>query len=68
MHYEGHTGPGSLYEIDVPQDWNGALVLYAHGIVPADAPVMLPSADPVNAALRDGLLALNVSLGPEMVR
>lgn len=62
VHHEGHTGPGSLYEIDVPQDWNGTLVLYAHGIVPADAPVMLPSADPVNAALRDGLLALGFAV------
>ena len=31
----GSTGPGSRYAIFVPQDWNGDVVYYAHGIRPA---------------------------------
>ncbi len=42
-HYEGAIGPGSSYEIDVPATWNGDLVIYAHGIVQASLPVVLPS-------------------------
>jgi hypothetical protein len=42
-HYEGTAGPGSLYEIDVPANWNGDLVLYAHGIVEASLPVRPPT-------------------------
>jgi len=37
----GRVG-GSLYRIVRPANWNGRLVLYAHGFVPSDAPVALP--------------------------
>jgi pimeloyl-ACP methyl ester carboxylesterase len=30
---------GSPYRIDIPKDWNGSLVVAAHGYVPAGAPV-----------------------------
>jgi pimeloyl-ACP methyl ester carboxylesterase len=33
---------GSLYRLVRPTNWNGRLVLYAHGFVPSDAPVALP--------------------------
>ena len=33
QHVEGQTGPGSLYALDLPEAWNGDLVVYAHGIV-----------------------------------
>lgn len=33
---------GSLYRLVRPANWNGRLVLYAHGFVPSDAPVALP--------------------------
>lgn len=42
LHIEGVLGPGALYAIDVPAEWNGDLVLYMHGIKPAFAPVDLP--------------------------
>ncbi len=29
---EGETGPGSLYALYIPQNWNGDAVYYAHGI------------------------------------
>ncbi len=48
----GETGPGALYALYLPADWNGRLVLFAHGIVPPTVPVRLP---PV--PLRDSLLA-----------
>ena len=37
----GRVG-GSLYQLVRPANWNGRLVLYAHGFVPSDAPVALP--------------------------
>ena len=55
-HYAGTIGPGSLYEIDVPAEWNGDLVLYAHGIVEASLPVAPPASQDGFAALRTHLL------------
>jgi len=40
---DGSIGPGSLYRIVVPTNWNGTLVLWAHGTVPTDQPVAIPS-------------------------
>lgn len=48
------TGDGSQYELAMPANWNGILVVYAHGIVDPQAPVALP--DDVTP-LRDGLLS-----------
>ena len=31
---EGKTGPGSLYALYIPNDWNGDAIYYAHGIRP----------------------------------
>jgi len=31
---EGETGPGSLYALYIPTDWNGDAIYYAHGIRP----------------------------------
>jgi pimeloyl-ACP methyl ester carboxylesterase len=56
-HYEGAAGPGSMYEIDVPANWNGDLVLYAHGIVEAALPVTLPTTQDGYNILRSHLLA-----------
>lgn len=53
QHFEGATGPGSSYVLDVPADWGGDLVLYAHGYTNPMAPVAIPNI----AALRDLLLA-----------
>jgi len=57
LHFEGTTGPGSLFEIDAPADWNGDLVLYAHGIVQASLPVTPPTTQDGYTALRSRLLA-----------
>ncbi len=40
---DGTTGPGSLYRIVVPDNWNGTLVLYAHGFITPDQPIALPA-------------------------
>jgi pimeloyl-ACP methyl ester carboxylesterase len=61
-HFEGDIGPGSSYEIDVPATWNGALVLYAHGLIQAGLPVAPPSALPEFAALRTALLSSGFAL------
>lgn len=39
-HVEGQTGPGSSYALDLPADWNGDLVVYAHGQQPSSLILM----------------------------
>ena len=39
---DGSTGPGSVYRLVRPTNWNGILVLYAHGYVSKDTPVAIP--------------------------
>jgi hypothetical protein len=36
---DGRTGPGSVYRLVRPSNWNGILLLYAHGYVSKDEPV-----------------------------
>jgi len=48
---DGSTGPGSLYRFVVPENWNGSLLVYAHGYVAPDDPVALPSEADVFAGL-----------------
>ena len=48
---DGTTGPGSLYRFVVPPNWNGTLLVYAHGYVSPDAPVALPEEAELFAAL-----------------
>ncbi len=50
----GFTGEGALYGLFVPEDWNGSLVLFAHGILDWDKPLMLEML-PSIAELRDSL-------------
>ncbi|HJP87352.1 MAG TPA: hypothetical protein VJ852_15270 [Gemmatimonadaceae bacterium] len=44
---EGETGPGSLYALYIPQNWNGEAVYYAHGVRPPVpyAPISLGDQD-----------------------
>ena len=56
-HFAGPIGPGSSYEIDVPAAWNGDLVLYAHGIVQAEQPVVPPTNQDGYNLLRAALLS-----------
>jgi len=39
----GVTANGAQYRFIVPSPWNGQLVVYAHGAVPAGAPIALPN-------------------------
>lgn len=50
----GKIGPGALYALSIPANWNGDLVIYAHGYFSPLVPVALPNIP----RLRDGLLAL----------
>ncbi|MEN8006196.1 MAG: hypothetical protein ABFS42_04235 [Candidatus Krumholzibacteriota bacterium] len=43
--YEGVIGGENLYAILVPDDWNGELVVYAHGFVDSGEPLVLPEKD-----------------------
>ncbi len=51
---EGATGPGSLYALYIPADWNGDAVYYAHGFRDAASPVDLRDQDAL-FAVRDAL-------------
>lgn len=44
---EGETGPGSLYALYIPQNWNGEAIYYAHGIRAPEpyAPISLDDQD-----------------------
>ena len=39
---DGRFGPGALYRLVRPDNWNGTLLLYAHGFVSTADPVALP--------------------------
>lgn len=52
---QGRTGEGALYEFAVPDNWNGVLAVYAHGIVSPFLPVALPGGS--FTVFRDALLA-----------
>ncbi len=60
IHLAGSIGPGALYSIDVPADWNGDLVLYAHGYTYYYMPVEPPGG--LFPDTRDGLLALGYAV------
>lgn len=54
--YDGVIGGDNLYAFLVPEDWNGDLVLYAHGFIDAEAPLALPTNDEIEA-IRDRIVA-----------
>ena len=56
---EGSTGPGSLYGIYVPNNWNGDVIYFVHGILPPQAPVSLPD-DPTDW---DGFILIRDQFG-----
>ena len=56
QHLSGTIGPGALYEIDVPAEWNGDLVLYAHGYTLPQLPVSVPNASDGAGAIRTQLV------------
>jgi pimeloyl-ACP methyl ester carboxylesterase len=58
--YTGTLSDGSLWEIDLPSNWNHQLVIYAHGIVDPQAPVALPS---TNDAVLQGILPVLLEEG-----
>ena len=43
LYVQGTTPTGALYAFAVPEDWNGDLIVYGHGIVDPAAPVALPT-------------------------
>jgi pimeloyl-ACP methyl ester carboxylesterase len=53
---QGTTADGALYEFAVPYEWNGVLVVYAHGIINPFLPVALPTTTDKFDQLRDALL------------
>ena len=47
QHFTGELGPGALYTVDKPANWNGGLVIWAHGYsVPTD-PIHVPNLGPL---------------------
>ena len=59
---DGTIGPGAIYRLVRPTLWNGTLVLYAHGYVSPDRPVVIPpDAEQVIALLSSRGFAVAVS-------
>ena len=58
---EGETGPGSLYALYIPRDWNGDAIAYAHGFRDAGTPVELRDQDALYSA-RDQLGAAGYAI------
>jgi pimeloyl-ACP methyl ester carboxylesterase len=62
---QGTTANGALYEFAVPDEWNGVLVVYAHGIISPFVPVSLPTTadrfDELRAALLEEGIAVAYS-------
>ena len=54
---EGEAGPGSLYALYIPRDWNGDAIYYAHGI--------RPPLDAITLNDQDNFFAVRDSLGAE---
>ena len=54
---EGETGPGSLYALYIPTNWNGDAIYYAHGLRPPLDPITLNDQDNF-FEVRDALGAL----------
>jgi pimeloyl-ACP methyl ester carboxylesterase len=57
---QGTTGEGALYEFAVPDNWNGVLAVYAHGMVSPFLPIALPGGG--FTAFRNALLAEGVAV------
>ena len=59
---DGSTGPGSVYRLVRPSNWNGILLLYAHAYVSKDAPVTItPDAQRVISLVTSQGFAVAVS-------
>jgi pimeloyl-ACP methyl ester carboxylesterase len=43
LHLTGTLGPDAQYVIDKPANWNGMLVVWAHGYTAPDDPIQLPN-------------------------
>ena len=53
---QGTTPTGAFYAFAVPDDWNGDLIIYGHGIVDPAAPVALPTTQDGFTELKEALL------------
>ncbi len=53
---QGTTPTGALYAFAVPDDWNGDLIIYGHGIVDPAAPIALPTTQDGFTVLKEALL------------
>ena len=57
----GETGPGSLYQLYLPREWNGTAVYYAHGVRDVLEPISLRNQDNF-VTVRDQLGALGYAV------
>jgi pimeloyl-ACP methyl ester carboxylesterase len=57
-----NTGPGSVYGLFMPADWNGDVIYYAHGTRDVLEPVNLPSAIDSTIFVRNALGTLGFAI------
>jgi pimeloyl-ACP methyl ester carboxylesterase len=50
---DGSTSGGALTRVCFPAEWNGDLILYAHGYVQADAPLAIPDDEVTGTPVED---------------
>lgn len=48
----GETGPGSMYELRMPENWNRSVVYYAHGFNDPGDPLALPFKENIEATFK----------------
>ncbi|MCL7375302.1 S9 family peptidase [Streptomyces sp. 35G-GA-8] len=63
-HLEGRLTSGAAYVMDVPAAWNGTVLLYSHGYVPAGLPNPAqnsPDPDTLDALLKQGYALIGSS-------
>ena len=60
---EGSFGTGSTYRLICPEDWNGDLVIYAHGYAfPETEPALPDEDDPGFVVLRDAIVDMGYGM------
>ena len=65
---DGTLEHGALYQICFPSSWNGDMVLYAHGHVPASRPLALPNDQVGGRSIAETINSLGYAYGTTSYR
>jgi pimeloyl-ACP methyl ester carboxylesterase len=65
---DGTLESGALYRVCFPTPWNGDLVVYAHGYVPAGSPIVIPSDAVASVSLSGAITGLGYAFASTSYR